>query len=129
MSALEAELAATKSSPVMALNPYLTVGVAKHQVRLAGVNLRLLNGTGRTDSANGRGNLILGYDLPRDDGTYFCVDGQFNDKAPCELYGQTWAVSPKTGSHYPVIGDRNNYSQYGGWSWGCTTPASRRLPA
>ena len=114
VKALEQQLRAQANSPVMALNPYLTVDPAQHQVRLTGVNLQLVNGTGRTDRANGRGNLILGYDLPRDDGTYFCADGQFTGKEPCELYGQTWAVSHKTGSHYLVIGDMNNYAQYGG---------------
>jgi len=112
--ALEQQLLAQANSPVMALNPYLTVDPAQHRVRFTGVNLQLVNGTGRTDTVNGRGNLILGYDLARDDGTYFCADGQFTAKEPCERFGQTWAASHKTGSHYLVIGDRNNYAQYGG---------------
>jgi hypothetical protein len=112
--ALQTQLLVQANSPVMALNPYLTVDPAQHRVRLTGVNLQLVNGTGRTDSINGRGNLILGYDLARDDDTSFCADGQYTAKEPCERYGHTWAVSHKTGSHYLVIGDRNNYAQYGG---------------
>ena len=73
-----------------------------------------MNGTGQTDRVNGRGNLILGYDIARDDNTAFCSGGRFTGKEPCERSGQTWAVSHKTGSHYLVIGDRNNYAQYGG---------------
>ena len=46
VAALEAELAAIKSSRVMALNPYLTVDPAQHGVRIAGVNLQFVNGTG-----------------------------------------------------------------------------------
>ena len=93
VTALETELAAIKSSQVMALNSYLTVDAAQHRVRFTGVNLQLVNGTGKTDTTNGRGNLILGYDLPRDDATYFCADGQYIGKEPCERNGQTWAVS------------------------------------
>ena len=113
--ALETELAAIKSSQVMALNQYLTVTTGDQPRALfSGLNLQLVNGTGQTDTVNGRGNLILGYDVARHDEMYFCADGQFTDKEPCERAGQTWATSHKTGSHYLVIGDRNNYAQYGG---------------
>jgi hypothetical protein len=114
VNALEQQLTAQANSPVMALNPYLTVEPAQHRVRFTGVNFQLVNGTGQTDTVNGRGNLILGYDLARADEMYFCADGQFTDREPCERAGQTWATSHKTGSHYLVIGDRNNYAQYGG---------------
>ena len=115
VTALETELAAIKSSQVMALNQYLTVTTGDMPRALfSGLNLQLVNGTGQTDSSNGRGNLLLGYDLARHDEMYFCADGQFTGKEPCERYGHAWAVSHKTGSHYLVIGDRNNYAQYGG---------------
>ena len=112
--ALQTQLLAQANSPIMALNPYLTVDPAQHRVRFTGVNLQLVNGTGYTDTVNGRGNLIIGYDLVRTDDTYFCADGQYPDKSTCEGSGQTWASSHKTGSHYLVIGDMNNYAQYGG---------------
>lgn len=38
---------------------------AQHRVRFTGVNLQLVNGMGRTDTVNGRGNLTLGYDVAR----------------------------------------------------------------
>ncbi|MGE5851476.1 MAG: hypothetical protein ACM362_15210, partial [Candidatus Methylomirabilota bacterium] len=115
VTTLETEVATMKSSQVMALNNYLTVTTGdKPRALLSGLNLQLVNGTGRTDMVNGRGNLILGYDLAQDDQRYFCSDGQFTSKEPCERSGQTWAISHKTGSHYLVIGDWNNYAQYGG---------------
>ncbi len=119
VSALQNQLLAQASSPVMALSHYLSVDAAQHRVRFTGVNLQLVNGTGRTDTINGLGNLIIGYDLARDDGTYFCCtyfcsDGQYPDQRTCEAAGERWALSHETGSHYLVIGDRNNYSQYGG---------------
>lgn len=112
------------SSSVMALAPYLTVTDIKGPPRatLSGINLQLVNGTGNTDSANGLGNLLIGYDLVRTDGGKYCSDGNYDDvtarthetNVNCTGSGATWAVSHKTGSHYLVIGDYHNYSQYGG---------------
>lgn len=59
-------------------------------VVFSGVNLHVNNGAGATNTVNGVGNLIVGYDEARTSG---------NDK---------------TGSHNVVIGRRHNYSQYGG---------------
>ena len=95
VTALQSRLAAANN--VLALSPYVTLDAGKHLVRFSGVNLQLVNGTGQTDRVNGRGNLILGYDLARDDATSFCSDGQFTGKDPCERSGQTWAVFHKTG--------------------------------
>ena len=127
VTALETEVAALKSSQVMALNQYLTVTTGDQPRALfSGLNLQLVNGTGQTDTVNGRGNLILGYDLARADEMYFCADGQFTDREPCERAGQTWATSHKTGSHYLVIGDRNNYAQYGGLVLGAYNTSNGR---
>jgi hypothetical protein len=57
---------------------------------LEGCNVHVRNGEGATNSINGFGNLIVGYDAPRDKG------------------------SDKTGSHNVVVGDKHNYSRYGG---------------
>ncbi|MFO8070603.1 MAG: hypothetical protein R6V85_01900 [Polyangia bacterium] len=56
-----------------------------------GVNLNVVNGheDGKTDTINGLGNLIVGY----------------NEAA---------SVSDKSGSHNVVLGSENNYSDYGG---------------
>jgi hypothetical protein len=108
------DVATIKSNSVLALGPYLTVDTTKKLVLFQGVNLQLVNGANFTSTRNGLGNLIIGYDLPRSDGTYFCSDGQYATQADCEGANETWAVSLKTGSHYLVIGDENNYSQWGG---------------
>ena len=113
IAALEAKLA---SMTVTTLNGQPTV-------QFSGVNVRIVNGQGATDSQNGRGNLIVGYDEPRDDTTFFCSIGtDLSDNpippstsptppAACTAAGGTWAVSHKSGSHYLVVGERNNYSQ------------------
>jgi hypothetical protein len=88
VATLEAKLAAASSA--LALSPYVRVDAATKVVVFTGVNLHLVNGTGYTDVANGLGNLTIGYNASRG------------------------ATDDRTGSHYLVVGDLNNYAQYGG---------------
>ncbi|MCP4131879.1 MAG: hypothetical protein GY754_12940 [bacterium] len=62
----------------------------------SGVNVRIVNGSGTTQSTNGLGNLIVGY----------------NDE--------------KTGSHNIVTGDGNNFTSYGGIIGGAYNTASAK---
>jgi hypothetical protein len=59
-------------------------------LRIAGVNLQLVNGSGLTHSPNGVGNLIIGYSAQRD------------------------PVVVRSGSHYLVIGDQHQWTGTGG---------------
>lgn len=73
------------------------------EIILSGVNLRIVNGLGRTDCGpddnpipdcpNGLGNLLVGYNEPRNDPTLPDV---------------------RTGSHNVVVGQRHNFSRFGG---------------
>jgi hypothetical protein len=58
---------------------------------ITGVNLHIRNGQQETHTANGLGNLIVGYNEPRSRGT-----------------------NTRTGSHHVVIGMRHNFAAYGG---------------
>ncbi len=62
-------------------------------VTITGANLRIVNGLGSTDSTNGVGNLIIGYNESRVD------------------FGGT---DDRTGSHNLVVGRQNNFSRFGG---------------
>jgi hypothetical protein len=110
-------LATVERSNVLALDAYLTVNSDSRGplVQLAGVNLQIINGQGATDTTNGLGNIIVGYDeestLTR---ALYCSDGSFDNQTDCENVGETWSHSHKNGSHYLVLGSQNNYSQYGG---------------
>lgn len=116
VSTLQGQLSTISGSNIMALEPYVTVADDSRGpiATFTGINLQLVNGSGQTESANGLGNLIIGYDRPRDDDTFFCSYGIHEDESACSGAGETWAVSHKSGSHYLVIGDRNNYSVWGG---------------
>lgn len=81
-------------APVEAkLRPF---SLARNELVLTGVNLHLRNGLNRSDSSNGLGNLILGYNETRP-----IPAGQPNPNA-------------KTGSHNLIIGPRHNYTAFGG---------------
>jgi hypothetical protein len=58
---------------------------------ITGANLRIVNGTGGTETTNGTGNLIVGYNEPR----------EFEEDS-------------RTGSHNIVVGEWQNFSSFGG---------------
>jgi hypothetical protein len=63
-----------------------------NEITIAGANLHIVNGTGSTDGTpNGLGNLIVGYNALRGGGD-----------------------DDRSGSHNIVVGDRNNFTSYGG---------------
>lgn len=97
VAALQADVSTLKSQ-VSALQALLT-GVtritdpetSKDTLRFSAMNVQVVNGTGSTDSVNGLGNLIVGYNETNPDAT--------NDRS---------------GSHVIVVGTANQYSGYGG---------------
>ena len=75
---------------------------AANEVVISGANLRIVNGLGRTDTTNGLGNLIVGYNESRQENsggagltTPFCTDR-------------------RTGSRNVVVGQQDNFSSVGG---------------
>lgn len=126
VAALEAKIAALEA---------LLAGVTRETVnnqpavRFSGVNLQVVNGTGNTESANGTGNLIIGYDEVRSAGALQCSIGSkamfepitkgtlfapVIDEADCTAVGGKWSLNHKSGSHYLVVGTQHNYSRWGG---------------
>lgn len=86
--------------------------------RFSGVNVQVVNGLGSTNTINGVGNLIVGYDEPRDSGDFFCSIGPFNTQADCEAHSGTWELNDKGGSHNLVVGRANAYAGVGGVVFG-----------
>jgi hypothetical protein len=66
---------------------------------ISGANLRIVNGLGFTETTNGTGNLIVGYNEPRPPG-FVPVDVPVGDN--------------RTGSHNIVVGEWQNFSSFGG---------------
>ncbi len=108
---------------VLALNEVLRVEAINgvRTVRLSGVNLQLINGLGLTESTNGAGNIIIGYDeTNRLTDRLYCSLGRSDDGLPtedeasCLAAGGVFAAIHKSGSHNLVVGSQNNYSASGG---------------
>ena len=99
------------------LQPYMALN-DENDVVVAGANLRIQDVAGTTPAAspNGKGNLIVGFDDDRMEGT--CVGGA-NDGLACDpevasqcpagSCGSVAVVSQKTGSHNIIVGRRHSY--------------------
>lgn len=80
------------TSPLAALLSHFSISSEfGYTVVLTGANLQIVNGQGTTNTKNGLGNLLVGYNEIRNDGSDL-----------------------KTGSHNLVLGPGNNYSSAGG---------------
>ena len=131
---LEARLLAMEelvaNNTVLRLDGYLSLDDSNPErptALFAGTNVQVVNGVGETDTINGLGNVIIGYDeavqsdpnYPQLD-RYVCSEGNHWSvgsilaKADCLGLGFVWSISHKTGSHNLVVGSKHNYSQYGG---------------
>jgi hypothetical protein len=104
-----------KANSVLDLNGYLSYDTSNgYPVALfRGINLQIVNGTGQTRTANGLGNLIVGYNRPSG-GSFMCSLGTAESEADCRAAGGAWAQSHKGGSHNIVGGEFNSYSSWGG---------------
>ena len=111
------------SNSVLALDGKLALGLDRQTALFTGVNIQITNGTGGTQTINGVGNLIIGYDEPN--GTIniagnsysalnACSNGQFANQTACQSAGSTWGSNQHTGSHNLVIGFGQSYTSYGG---------------
>ncbi|WP_019627976.1 hypothetical protein [Thioalkalivibrio sp. AKL10] len=88
----------------------------EHTVRFSGVNVQIVNGLEETESTNGLGNLIVGYNEPRggSTATEVCSLGQYDNSTNCTSNGGAWDQNHKSGSHNIVGGTGNAYSAAGG---------------
>lgn len=132
---LEAELSALQAQlgNLLALNDYLSLqtvhGTAT--VRITAANLQVVNGVGTTESADGTGNVLIGYDEERGAGPLVCSLGTdantgrpVTSEEECMAAGGALAIDHKSGSHYLVIGPRHNYSRWGGLVAGDTNTSN-----
>jgi hypothetical protein len=76
---------------------------AANEVVITGANLRIVNGLGATDTTNGVGNLIVGYNELRQELLPAC-------SGSTELF----CTDTRMGSHNIVVGRMDNFSRFGG---------------
>ena len=89
-----------------------STGSAYPTVQLSGANLQIVNGLGATDTKNGTGNLIVGYNA--ETGDFHCSVPLYPDETACTDNGAVWSNAHRSGSHNIVAGEANNYSSVGG---------------
>ena len=81
---------AEEQQTLLSILPHIRfVAGGEPTIRFSGVNVQVVNGTGDTSSANGLGNLIIGYNAHSD-------------------------TNPQTGSHNLVLGTEQSFTSYGG---------------
>src|SRR4029434_14516 len=86
----------------------VTFDATANELVITGANLRIVNGLGTTDTTNGLGNLIVGYNELRNN---ICCPPLPPDN--------------RTGSHNIVVGKQHNFSSFGGLVVGVLTELCR----
>ncbi|WP_395621188.1 hypothetical protein [Dokdonella sp.] len=123
VATLATQLSAIQNSSVMALASNLELiqvpdpnqaGVEYLTAEFHGINIRIVNGQGSTASANGLGNLTVGYNETDANAAEVCSDGAQETQPNCVNFGGSWARNHRSGSHNLIVGSGNAYSQYGG---------------
>jgi hypothetical protein len=84
--------------------------------RFTGMNVQIINGSGQTYWTNGLGNLIIGYNAPRD-------ENRAGLPCPSDVDHESYC-NRRTGSHMLIIGERNNYTAFGGIVSGVNSEAA-----
>lgn len=129
VAALEDALA---TNTVLNLDGYLHLDTTDPETptaRFTGVNVQVVNGLGATNSVNGVGNVIIGYDESYENDSFYdtaiCSHGFYQTQEECEMADEVWALEHKSGSHNLVIGPGHRYSQFGGLIAGELNGANR----
>ena len=91
ITTLQGQVATLQSQVTALQNVTQFFSVQGNDVFLTGANLHVVNGTGSTATANAFGNVIIGYNELRNDGT-----------------------DNRAGSHMLVVGSQDSYQAYGG---------------
>jgi hypothetical protein len=115
LASIQADVRSVRGNSILDLNGYLTLDHSSGYptALFQGINVQVVNGTGTTHSANGMGNLIVGYNRSRT-ASPVCSLGAYTTAADCRAKGGVWAHSHKGGSHNFVGGDFNSYTSWGG---------------
>lgn len=120
VNGLQGSIGQLAQNSVLALDGYLSLN--GNTAMFDGVNVQIVNGLGLTESVNGTGNLIVGYDEAQDannnDGPEICDNGDYINQTDCLANNGTWDSGQKVGSHNIVVGRAHSYTQYAGVVFG-----------
>jgi len=102
----------------------ITYDAAHNAILFTGVNVQIENGMGNTETTNGSGNLIIGYNEVDQSAIPVCSDVTISPASwratPPTIQGTcpdaAWGANQRQGSHNIVIGKGHSFTQYGGTS-------------
>jgi hypothetical protein len=126
---LLAAISNVASNSVLALNGKLNLSPDGSTALFNGVNVQIVNGLGNTETTNGTGNLIVGYNEPNPGPLaplQICSNGAYPDQTSCTANGGVWGANQRTGSHNLVIGHYHSYTQFGGMVAGLNNAINRQ---
>ena len=83
-------------------------------IRVRGANPQIVNAAGDQTTADGTGNLVVGFAAARVWQTDICSDGAIDNRDDCLEAAEVWARAHNTGSHNIVAGSNPAYSSTGG---------------
>ncbi len=126
---LRAEVKGLKANTVLDLNGYLTFDVSNGYptALFRGINVQIVNGTGDTQTINGMGNLIVGYNRPST-GSFICSIGSADSEAACA--GKRWRLGAEPQEWFAQYRRRRlqQLLELGRtWSWAWRTPSARPM--
>ncbi|NOU45070.1 MAG: hypothetical protein HOO87_16230, partial [Methyloglobulus sp.] len=92
VTSLQTALNTVKNNSVLKLNGKLRVN-AQGDALFTGVNVQVVNGQGSTLTANGKGNLVIGYNEVDPAVHPVCSNFSFSTKADCTAASAVWSGS------------------------------------
>lgn len=116
INSLNSRLTAVENNTVLELDGLLQFSMFKGYptAEFTDVNVQINNGANSTLTANGLGNLIIGYNEILSSAPLFCSDPQYTDSVNCIGNLEMWGRNVYRGSHNMVIGRGNSYDNIGG---------------
>jgi len=115
VTSLQSGLTALQNNSLLQLAGKISYNSASNAVVFSGVDVQIINGLGSTETYNGTGNLILGYNEPDVFGVsqQVCSDGSYITQATCPS-SETWGRNQHSGSHNLIIGTAHSYTRFAG---------------
>ena len=114
VASLKGRVAALEEASVFAsdLSSVVTYNKYNKTVIFSGVDVQIINGRGGTYTADGKGNLIIGYNELSQRSNPYCSNGIYTTQQTCTL-PNVWGLNQRSGSHNIIVGIGNDYTQYG----------------
>lgn len=115
LEGLKNRVEVVENNSVLELDGYLKLHPEKGDTALfQGINVQIVNHAMATDTVDGTGNLILGFNEASPASRPYCSQIEITNEEACLEVGAVWSANKRLGSHNLVLGRWNDYISYGG---------------